>query len=884
MKKILFLLLSFYFAQGMIAQKQRTWCNPVNINYRYSLDGKGYREAADPSVVYYGGKYWLFASKSGGYWWSTDLLKWNFVESKKLPTEDYAPTAMVYKGALYFLASFENKQPLALFKTTEPMLDKWERVTDEPFKYDTYTNGTKCIDPMLMADGDNVYLYWGCSNKTPTWVVQLDPKNKFRAITEPVITIDSDTLNHGWERRRDGRRPWIEGCWTNKVNGKYYLQYAAAGTELDWYSDGYYVSDDPMKGFRFDIHNPFSMKPTGFVRGAGHSSTFTDTKENYWHMVTNCLSVKNSYERRLSLFPTWFDKDGVPYCCTLWGDYPQRIPQGKFTDPETLFTGWMLLSYKKKATASSTLQGYPIENAFDEDMKTYWSSQGNKGEWLQTDLGGLKKVYAVQINFADQDAAWKGVIKGKGHQYRVMVSTDGKNWKKLVDKSTSVIDAPHDYIELAQPVKARYVRLENIQVPYGKFAVCGLRVFGLGDGKVPAPVQGFQVERDARDRRNANLKWAPQADAMGYVIKYGAESGKLYHNFIVYGEHALHTFLLNAQYPYSFSIAAFNDNGVSPYSKIIQTSDTSNATAEKGSISFSQLMDGQVDKIVYKTVANTPLHLYKVDPQGIRKSDKRPAVVIIHGGGWTGGEVEAFFPHARYFASRGAVAFSVEYRLVKANESTVEDCVSDCKSAIRYIRSHATEWGIDPDKIIVMGDSAGGHLAGCMGTVEGFDDPGDDLRISAAPNMAILCNPLTDFTASSFIKVVIGGQALKSKENIDITTLSPEVVSLAKRLSPLYNVRKNKMHTLIMHGTADKVILPAQSEELYKAMQEKGNSSELVLLPGANHAFVCVRWRASEAAVVDVIRQIDAYMCHYNFLKGKSNLVPSEPEAWQPKK
>ena len=314
------------------------------------------------------------------------------------------------------------------------------------------------------------------------------------------------------------------------------------------------------------------------------------------------------------------------------------------------------------------------------------------------------------------------------------------------------------------------------------------------------------------------------------------------------------------------------------------TSFACHAVTGQTGISFDRLMDGKVDTITYKFVSGSPLRLFTVKPEGIRRGDKRPAVVIIHGGGWTGGEVEAFLPHARYFASRGAVAFSVEYRLVKANESTVENCIADCKSAMRYIRSHAAELGIDPTKIIVMGDSAGGHLAACMGTVVGLDDPNDDLTISDAPDMAILCNPLTDFTQSSFIRVVIGGEALRKKESPDISTLSPEIRLLAKQISPLYNVRKNKICTLIVHGTADKVILPAQSEALHEAMKKAGNSCELILLPDANHAFVCVRWRSTEAEVVKVIRRIDDYMCRYGFLKGKSNLVLSETEAWQPKK
>lgn len=287
-------------------------------------------------------------------------------------------------------------------------------------------------------------------------------------------------------------------------------------------------------------------------------------------------------------------------------------------------------------------------------------------------------------------------------------------------------------------------------------------------------------------------------------------------------------------------------------------------------VSFSQLMEGKAEEIIYKTVGGKSVRLYSFRPEGMREGDRRTAVVIIHGGGWTGGETEAFFPHARYFASRGAVAFSVEYRLAKAGETTVGDCISDCKSAMRYIRSHATELGINPDRIMVMGDSAGGHLAGCMGTVTGFDDPNDDLTCSDAPNMAILCNPLTDFTQSSFIRLVAGENEL-------------ERTALAKRLSPLHHVRKNEISTLLVHGTADKVIAPSQSEALCEAMKQVGNDCELVLLPGANHAFVCVRWRAPEADVVNTIRLIDNYMCCYGFLKGESNLIPSVPEAWKPK-
>jgi xylan 1,4-beta-xylosidase len=115
---------------------------------------------------------------------------------------------------------------------------------------------------------------------------------------------------------------------------------------------------------------------------------------------------------------------------------------------------------------------------------------------------------------------------------------------------------------------ARYVKIENIEVPYGKFAVCGFRVFGLGKGNKPSNVKNFSAIRDYKDRRNVQLTWANQRDATGFVIKYGIEPTKLYHNFIVYGANAFRSFLLNAQPSYYFSIAAFNDNGISSYSKI----------------------------------------------------------------------------------------------------------------------------------------------------------------------------------------------------------------------------------------------------------------------------------------------------------------------------
>src|SRR5208337_1849665 len=103
---------------------------------------------------------------------------------------------------------------------------------------------------------------------------------------------------------------WIEGSWVNKNAGKYYLQYAAPGTEFKTYADGVLVSDKPMGPFTYAGYSPFSFKPTGFVTGAGHSSTFAGLDGRFWHIATMTISKRHMFERRLGLFPTYFTKDG----------------------------------------------------------------------------------------------------------------------------------------------------------------------------------------------------------------------------------------------------------------------------------------------------------------------------------------------------------------------------------------------------------------------------------------------------------------------------------------------------------------------------------------------------------------------------------------------
>lgn len=190
-----------------------------------------------------------------------------------------------------------------------------------------------------------------------------------------------------------------------------------------------------------------------------------------------------------------------------------------------------------------------------------------KGEWLQTALGAKSTVHAIQINYADQDAEFLGKQLDIYHQYKLFHSLDGKNWKLLVDKSRNTTDVPHDYVELTRPVEARFIRIENVHVPTGKFALSGLRVFGRGNGKAPSSVEHVEVLRGESDRRNAWLKWKQSADATGYTIYFGIAPDKLYNNIMVYSRNEYYFKGMDKNATYFFQMEAFNENGISERSE-----------------------------------------------------------------------------------------------------------------------------------------------------------------------------------------------------------------------------------------------------------------------------------------------------------------------------
>lgn len=552
--------------------RQSTFCNPLNIDYGYcpildfTRNGK-HRTTADPVIVTFKGDYYLFSTNQWGYWWSEDMLRWNFVPRKflrpehKVYDELCAPAAWVMGDALYVIGSTHTKD-FPIWVSKNPRTDDWAEAAPA-FEGAAW-------DPAFFVDDDGrLYVYWGSSNAFPLYGREVDRKT-LQPIGEKrdVVKLNDDL--HGWERFGEHQdntflRPFIEGAWMTKHRGKYYLQYAAPGTEFSGYGDGVYVGDAPLGPFAYQPHNPFAYKPGGFARGAGHGGTYQDRFGNWWHVSTIVLGVKNNFERRIGTWPAGFDGDGVLYCNTAFGDYPTYLPDKPGADHAAgRFTGWMLLNYNKPVTVSSTLGALAANLAVDEDMKTYWSAaSGGKGQWLQSDLGAVSTIRAVQVNYADQDAELMGKVPGLYHQYKLSASVDGEHWRTIVDKSANRTDVPHDYVELEKPVEARFVRLENAHVPTGKFAISGLRVFGRGKGREPRPVENFVVLRGDSDRRNAWLKWRGDPAATGYVIYCGVAPDKMYTSVMVYGASEYYHRAMDRDRAYYFQIEAFNEAGIS---------------------------------------------------------------------------------------------------------------------------------------------------------------------------------------------------------------------------------------------------------------------------------------------------------------------------------
>jgi xylan 1,4-beta-xylosidase len=562
----------------LISDKPLTFCNPLNL----IVGSERTRRAGEPVVVLHKDDYYLFITGGRGYWYSDNMRDWTYVEAPDFPG---GCPSVISDGETLIASGDKSRHDV--FASTDPKSGVWNKVGEYQRDYGDAD--------MFIDDDGRIYMYWGWSQILPFQVVELDPENGFKEKGTPVVCFFGDYENHGFERRRKEdvifpyfshrpyfpeESPWIEGPWMIKHNGKYYLQYAAIGLEFSTYSHGVYVADNPLGPFEYSEHNPLTFKTTGYILGAGHGSTFHDKNGDLWTiaMVPSLVGGERG-GGEIVLFPTAVDAEGVMHSNTAFSDYPQYYPGIKENAVDNNFTGWMLLANKKHAIASSSLEGFDVKNAVDENLYTYWcAGTGDPGEFLLVDLGKECEIYALQANF---DRHGMNLPSGRGprmgmnmsgnrsdtryQSYTIEVSNDNQNWSMLIDKSNNMQDIRYDYTELPEAVKARYVKLTNVYTPNdGKFAVKDLRIFGNPEEAKFTKVDIVFVARNPEDPRDATITWQPVKGADGYVVRYGIEPEKLYNNYMVYDDYTITIHSLNKGPEYYFEVEAF-DSGTDYY-------------------------------------------------------------------------------------------------------------------------------------------------------------------------------------------------------------------------------------------------------------------------------------------------------------------------------
>jgi hypothetical protein len=582
MRATLSILLSLVYVSSALAQqpKTKTFCNPLNLDYAVrETKGVWARHGADPVVVLFKNRYYLFSTwEVPGYRVSDDLVNWKaipFSAPQQIVGKHYQAAAVAQIGDwLYYTEYGKAGAPVGLYRTQDPDSGKWEQVVAE---LPSYTDPCLFVDPATKK----VFMYWGLEK--PIQGVELDPNNGFKEVegtkTQLMPAVDPKASpEDGWEvctwdnnEKSKGMRgkgtfnPCREGSWMTYFGGKYYLQYASPGTTVPGYADGLLIGDSPLGPFTYSQQSPISQKDSGFITSAGHSCLFQDKYGNWWRAVTMLIGVHERFERRIGLFPAGFDKDGVLFTRTDL-DTPITIPTSTRDPLGEIGPKWFVISEGKPATASSTLdEDHAPKLADDEEIRTWWSAKtGDASEWLQIDLGKPMDVRAIQVNLFEQDYQGSEKIENDYHRFIIYASTNGEKWGPIVDRSKNDVASPHTYVELDQPIQARYLKLQNVYTPgHGKFAVNDFRIFGPGNGNAPKAATELKAKRNEKDRRQVELSWNPADGATSYMIRYGIDAQKLYHQHIVRGgdSNALTLYSLNHQPGYFFRIDAMNDGG-----------------------------------------------------------------------------------------------------------------------------------------------------------------------------------------------------------------------------------------------------------------------------------------------------------------------------------
>jgi acetyl esterase/lipase len=251
-------------------------------------------------------------------------------------------------------------------------------------------------------------------------------------------------------------------------------------------------------------------------------------------------------------------------------------------------------------------------------------------------------------------------------------------------------------------------------------------------------------------------------------------------------------------------------------------------------------------KVVYKTIGDVELELHVFEPRGHKTTDQRPAIIFFFGGGWKGGSPQQFYPHSTYFARRGMVAIAAEYRVAGKHKTTPAECVKDGKSAMRWLRKHAADLGIDPEKIVGGGGSAGAHVAAAAAMCTGFNEEGEDTSISTVPVALVLFNPVYDNSAEGY-----GHDRVKA---------------YWQQISPRHNIDSDTPPTIALFGSEDNLIPPRLARGYQAEMKKHGVRSDLHIYDGQKHGFFNFAHREMYIATVT---EADRFLVSLGLIEGE---------------
>jgi hypothetical protein len=284
-----------------------------------------------------------------------------------------------------------------------------------------------------------------------------------------------------------------------------------------------------------------------------------------------------TFERRINMFPAKFEADGQFHASSRFQDFPQYMPRRKVDHPDSLFTGWMLLSYRKPATASSTMGAFAADRVTDENPQSFWVAAANRaGETLTVDLGAVETVRAVQVNYADYKSGRFADAPDIYTEFELQYSVDGRTWQPLAKPDGPRRDRPNAYLELPQPARTRFIRYVHGHIGGANLAISDLRIFGKADGRAPSKPAGVVGQRHL-DQRDATIRWAKVPGAVGYNLRFGIRADRLTLTHQLWADElgngatlTKELRSLNVGVPYWVAIEAFNETGVSKLSSVVK--------------------------------------------------------------------------------------------------------------------------------------------------------------------------------------------------------------------------------------------------------------------------------------------------------------------------